>query len=118
IVNEGEKPLLSLADYLRGKNEDINSIYNYIRRQVEIITSRGCIHQCAFCINSVINNKYRDEPIEQTLKNIDILINDYKIEHIFFMDEDFFINRSRIRYLLSELKKEKLAGRVTAVQIT
>ncbi|MCM8792620.1 MAG: B12-binding domain-containing radical SAM protein [Candidatus Omnitrophica bacterium] len=83
--------------------------HRYIRRQIEVITSRGCIHRCAFCINSVINNKYRDEPIEQTLKNIDILINDYNIEHIFFMDEDFFINRNKIRYLLPELKKRKIS---------
>ena len=78
------------------------------RRQVELITSRGCPHHCAFCINSINKVSYRYEPLSQTLLNLDNVIYKYNVNHIFFMDEDFFCNRHRMEPLIEELRKRKI----------
>jgi radical SAM superfamily enzyme YgiQ (UPF0313 family) len=74
------------------------------RRQIEMLTARGCPYRCTFCVNTILYEcKWRDEPVSDTLKKLDDLIRNYKIGHIFFMDEDFFCNRSRIRGLVKEI---------------
>jgi len=78
----------------------------HIKRQADMITSRGCPHQCAFCINNIAyKKKWRPEPLEETLKNLDYLIQSQRIEHIFFMDDDFFCERNRTKRLIGEIAK-------------
>jgi len=55
------------------------------RTSFNILSSRGCPARCAFCVNSIIlNNSWRAEPIEQTLRNIDTVIDRFNPEHICF----------------------------------
>lgn len=100
-------PSYELLDIERYINRSID--LGYIRRQAEVLTSRGCPHRCAFCINPIVYKcRWRSEPLEQTTKNLDYLIERYKVQHIFFMDEDLFCNRDRIKNLIEIVKERNI----------
>jgi anaerobic magnesium-protoporphyrin IX monomethyl ester cyclase len=110
IDTEGEAgelryELLAIERYLLRKAES-----GQVRRQLEVLGSRGCPHHCSFCINTVLyKNRWYGYPIKETLKVIDRLIQEYAVEHIFFMDEDFFCSRQRAADLISEMAKRKVS---------
>jgi len=61
-------------------------------------SSRGCPSQCAFCINTVTeNNKYRKKNARKVIDEVTYLVKRYGINHVKFVDDNFFvdINRSR-----------------------
>ncbi|MFC1511132.1 B12-binding domain-containing radical SAM protein [Candidatus Margulisiibacteriota bacterium] len=61
-----------------------------------LITSRGCPYQCTYCTKSVSGQDYRAQSAEQVVKEIEYLVNEYKIKQIHFYDDDFTINMKRV----------------------
>jgi len=93
--------LLEIDTYIPRTNR-----LGHIRRQAEMITSRGCPHQCRFCINTIAyGNRWRSGLLEETVKSLDCLIERHRIEHVFFMDEDFFCERNSVKGLIDEIAK-------------
>lgn len=77
--------------------------------RMDMLTSRGCHARCAFCVNSIIQkSRWQAEPIEQTLHNVDTLIERFRIESICFIDEDFFCDLRRVKNLLPEFAKRNI----------
>lgn len=96
--------LLPIKRYIVRKTEE-----GVIRRQLEVLASRGCPHHCRFCINTVLyHNRWHGYPMEEVLKTVDSAIKEYGITHIFFMDEDFFCNRKRAEEFIHELTKRMI----------
>jgi len=60
-------------------------------------TSRGCPHQCAFCINSITNNFWRGYGSETVLKGLETIKQKpyFKNKPIRFWDENFFTDIMR-----------------------
>lgn len=92
-----------------------------VKRCFSIFTSRGCPFKCKFCLNSSTlwdNTKMRFYTIESIIKNISVLVNDYKADAITILDENFFINEARVIEICHALKKAnfnviyRAAGRV------
>ncbi|MFX1450728.1 MAG: B12-binding domain-containing radical SAM protein, partial [Promethearchaeota archaeon] len=76
-----------------------------------IITSRGCPFNCIFCLRSSgihFGKKTRFRSTANIIKEIEILINKYKIREIFFYDDTFTINQKRIFELCQQIIKKKL----------
>jgi radical SAM superfamily enzyme YgiQ (UPF0313 family) len=95
-------PCYDLLDFSHYIQEDL-----FVdKMKIDMLTSRGCHARCAFCVNSIIQrSKWRAEPIPQTLRNLDTLQERYKIENIYFIDEDFFCDLDRVKNLAPELAK-------------
>jgi len=72
-----------------------------------LLISKGCPHRCTFCINSILKTRYRH-------RRTDLVLSDIKravalgAERIWFVDEDFFANRSKIRELIDGIEDEGL----------
>lgn len=74
---------------------------------IDLSTSRGCPHNCAFCYNSVYNRRrWRARGAESVLNEIDFLAGRYNIRHIGFADDNFCVNKKRTADIC-----ESLAGR-------
>ena len=65
---------------------------------VSIHTSLGCPYKCSFCcINAPFGkSSYRMWSPETVLKELDILVNQYGIKNIKFVDEMFVLNRNHV----------------------
>jgi len=75
-------------------------------RTLEIQTSRGCPHRCAFCVNTIINRQiYRMQQPTKVLNQLDKLINNFNLNHVIFLDENFFPSKKRAGAILKELVK-------------
>jgi anaerobic magnesium-protoporphyrin IX monomethyl ester cyclase len=65
---------------------------------VSIHTSLGCPYKCSFCcINAPFGgSSYRMWSPEVVIKDIDILVNQYNVKNIKFVDEMFVLNKSHV----------------------
>lgn len=74
-----------------------------------LITSRGCSYKCAFCdVRSIWRNKTLHRSIDNILKEIKLLVNDYNFKEISIKDDIFTISKGRIKEFSSKIKKTKL----------
>ncbi|MBW2975189.1 B12-binding domain-containing radical SAM protein, partial [Candidatus Woesearchaeota archaeon] len=74
------------------------------------ITSRGCPFNCIFCSSKAINGpKIRFRSAENVLKEVEWLLEKYKIKEIIFLDDNIYLNRTRMKKILLgliELRKK------------
>lgn len=71
-------------------------------------TSRGCPHRCAFCIDVVTQNTGRARPIEMALDDIEHDLSFFKVKHIKFREENFFMNKKRVVGIIDGMIERKL----------
>lgn len=79
-------------------------------RAAQIMTSRGCPFNCVFC--STVNywgRKFRKRSVDNIMKEVDELVNKYKIEEIQFSDDNMTVDRERAMELFRRLKKYNLS---------
>lgn len=73
-------------------------------------TSRGCPHQCAFCVNSITRNSWRGYPIELVLEDLRIIkqLPYFRNKPLRFWDENFFTDIQRARAIIKGMIDMKL----------
>lgn len=73
-------------------------------------TSRGCPHQCAFCINSITNNSWRGYSISQVLESLERIKEQscFKNKPMRFWDENFFTDIQRAKTIIQRMIDMKL----------
>jgi radical SAM superfamily enzyme YgiQ (UPF0313 family) len=75
-------------------------------RMGNLLTSRGCPWNCSFCYNSFRTLPARYNSAERVVKEIETLINNYHIDGMFFVEDNFFSNQKRVKDVC-RLMKEK-----------
>jgi anaerobic magnesium-protoporphyrin IX monomethyl ester cyclase len=70
---------------------------NYQKSPVaNIITSRGCPNQCTFCDNNTFGCKIRMRSAQSVVDEIELLMHDYGVKEIAFVDDTFTISNKRL----------------------
>ena len=72
-------------------------------RDYPILGSRGCPYQCTFCYHS-LGTKYRQRAISSIIDELSINIRKYKINSLFFYDDLFSVDKSRLYELCKSIK--------------
>lgn len=73
-----------------------------------ILTGLGCAYRCTFCINVILQRKYRFKEAGEIVDRIRFLRKNYGADFIQPMDENFFISKKRTFEFLDLLEKEDL----------
>lgn len=73
-----------------------------------VVTGLGCAYKCTFCINVILNRKYRFRTAEEIVDRIEFLQKAYGANFFQFLDEDFFINKKRIFDFMDLVEKKGL----------
>jgi anaerobic magnesium-protoporphyrin IX monomethyl ester cyclase len=77
------------------------------KRFAPVITSRGCPAKCTFCsAYRVWGDRYRMRSVENVLKELRLLKNQYGIEEIMFEDDNVTANSSRAKHLFTRMIEE------------
>lgn len=98
--------LLEVEKYINRKFEEWTD--NWVRTLM-VYGGIGCPYRCRFCINSVVySSRYIYKPAEKLLNEIEYLMKQYRVSHINFRDEDFFVNQERVHKLLDGIKSRNL----------
>jgi len=73
-------------------------------------TSRGCPHQCAFCINSITNNTWRGYSAEMVLRGLERIKEQsyFQNKPMRFWDENFFTDIRRAKTIINGMIERKL----------
>ena len=89
--------LLNMEFYLATNRFDKILVYSEEERVGNILISRGCPHRCTFCHNSNKRTKYRFNSPERVIQEITYLIENYAINALFFIEDNFFVNKERVK---------------------
>jgi len=86
---------------------DGNGKFKYI----PILTSRGCPYDCVFCsVTQMFGKKYRFRSSENVLEEIEMRIS-RGFRRFFFSDDNFTVDKGRVKVLLEEFLRRKLSFR-------
>lgn len=77
-------------------------------KTVTIITSRGCPYQCIYCDRKIFGNKVRFHSAEYVKDMIKTLHFKYGILHFRIADDNFIVNKKRLREICDLLRKENV----------
>jgi len=110
------RPLIDDLDRLPRIRYDLVNVRDYItighllrEPQLQLCTSRGCVHRCGYCYNLLFNQrKYRTMSPERTHAEIVHLHRKFGVRSIFFYDDYFFGSRARVMRLLELLESDPL----------
>lgn len=69
-----------------------------------LLTSRGCPYSCIFCHNSWKGLPFRFHSAERVLEELQLIIRQYGITALFFMDDDFFAHGKRLHAILEGIQ--------------
>ncbi len=100
--------LLDMEMYINNIKKD------RIKRFFEIHSSRGCPYKCTFCINSVEDIPYTRSSSSRLLEEIITLKNEYNIDGISFNDDNFILDKRRMKEISEAAIKLKLNLRFRA----
>jgi len=73
-----------------------------------VLTSRGCPMRCIFCHNSWRFTPLRSSSPRRVIEEVESLINGYGIKAIFFMDDNFLIDKKRVKEICRLIKQKNL----------
>lgn len=72
-------------------------LFSYpVSPNTSIISSRGCPYQCSYCDRSVFSRGFRFNSPEYIVEHLRYLHRDFGIRHVFFYDDLFTFDRSRV----------------------
>jgi len=92
--------LMKMEYYL--KPRDV--IRGVIKRTVQIMMSRGCPYRCIFCASQIIHKgKYRIHSPQYIISEIEHLIDKYKVEGLYFVDDIFTIDKKVVEEVCKTL---------------
>ncbi|MFH1093340.1 MAG: radical SAM protein [Candidatus Omnitrophota bacterium] len=70
-------------------------------RTVSMITSRGCPYDCTFCsIHSITGYTWRKRSSENVLAEIKLLVEEFKVQHIEFEDDNLTFEKKRMQEIV------------------
>jgi len=73
-----------------------------------VMTSRGCLFNCIFCLKAMSREKYITRSPENVISEIEYLIKNFNIKSIFFQDWEFTINKERIEKICDLISGKNL----------
>jgi anaerobic magnesium-protoporphyrin IX monomethyl ester cyclase len=85
------------------KNKYTRKVYGNVATSV--ITSRGCVYNCAFCCKNIFGSQVRFRSSENVENEIKQIIKDYGINSFIFYDDTFTLQRERLYDLCQRLSK-------------
>jgi len=79
-------------------------------RLIPSLTSRGCPHRCAFCINAILKNQWRPRTVGQVLEDLRIIKNKeyFRGKKLRFWDENFFVDINRAKAIIDGMIENNL----------
>jgi radical SAM superfamily enzyme YgiQ (UPF0313 family) len=77
-------------------------------RSLAITVGRGCVFNCAFCVNTIMGKRWRPLSAKNIIKRIKELKKLYNIEHFYVNDDCFDVDWERVKEFCELLIKEKI----------
>lgn len=104
VIETGGRPFIKDLDSIPFPAHDLHSDYLVQTRRGHVVSSRGCPYGCQFCSTTQMWGKsWRARSPKNVVDEIEMLIRDYGIKYINFMDDEFTLNRKRTIGICKEI---------------
>lgn len=103
--------LIDMNFYMRSKDRISDSYLYFVPKHTKvasILTSRGCPFECTFCWNSTRKVPVRMNSAPRVIAEMEILIKQYEAEALFFIEDNFFLSKIRVRKICEELIAKRI----------
>jgi anaerobic magnesium-protoporphyrin IX monomethyl ester cyclase len=91
--------LINLDDFILRDGHNLQSF--------DINTSRGCYFNCSFCVNKLFSHiSWRSIKLELLFRMVEQLVKEYGVNHIHWMELDFFSSKTRVKKIMFWLIKQ------------
>jgi anaerobic magnesium-protoporphyrin IX monomethyl ester cyclase len=120
ILSTPDRPIIKNVDGLPFPNRDLlNAEYTSTifgakvatKKFTTVLSSRGCSFQCSFCgCRRFARGVWRSRSVENVMEELEMLRGE-GYEEILFVDDNFTLNRKRVKKLCQRIRKEKLGIR-------
>lgn len=71
---------------------------------LSILTSRSCPYNCSFCNMWLVHGKkWRSRTVDNVISEIDLIVNKYKAQHMFVMDDNFTLDVNRAKSICEKI---------------
>ena len=116
IIGRIYRTPLGKAGVRGGKAFDLQGIpwHDYVTpivhdvRGLAYVSSRGCPHRCAYCYNRAVNKSiWCGETADSVLNYLRNLAR-HDVRGVIFFDDNFFVNRERVKEIALGIIKEKI----------
>ncbi|MFH1131048.1 MAG: radical SAM protein [Pseudomonadota bacterium] len=97
-------PAFHLLDLKKIFPNIAHGLYSRGKRILPLMTSRGCPYSCTFCCR-MMGKEVRKLNPERVLEEIDRLVNVFKVDEIYFEDDNFTVDRKRALFILNAIKE-------------
>lgn len=78
------------------------------RRWINMVATRGCVYSCNFCsIHTIMGHRIRRRSVENVIAEIEHWKRLYKIQEIYFEDDNLTANKKWAKQLFSEIARRK-----------
>lgn len=82
---------------------------HWSERSTTMMTSRGCPFSCIWCGSQcTFGHKVRDRSIDNIISEIELLIQQYRIDTIWFVDDTFTLKKQRVLEFCRRLEERKI----------
>lgn len=78
------------------------------KNYTSVLMSRGCPFKCVFCANELYGNKIRRRSVDDVAAEIDHIVNELHIRHIYFLDDNLTLDRKYILNLCDRIERQKI----------
>ncbi len=93
--------LVDMEKYLRPETIEYRSFKD---RSISMITSRGCPFNCCFCsVNLHMGRAFRAHSVDYVVKHIEYVVNNFRVETIFFEDDNLTLDTKRFEAICDEI---------------
>lgn len=93
IRNLDELPFITFRNY--NLNDFVRKPQDNIGSTNVIITQRGCPYSCIYCKSNDFGGRIREASPGYIVRYIEYLHSNYSYKHIYFLDNNFTVNRKR-----------------------
>jgi radical SAM superfamily enzyme YgiQ (UPF0313 family) len=128
VLKNADRPLIENLDDLPFPARDLVNNYHYRivsfpgKPVAMVLTSRGCPFECVFCATHLFYQRKRNvRSVENVVQEVESIVRDFGINHIFFIDDTFTIGEKRVVALCRLIQERRIAiewiclGRVDTV---
>lgn len=97
------RDLIDITPYLYGST--IKRLYGLGNKPaLSILTSRSCPNRCSYCNMWLVHgSRWRGRSVENVLDEIDEIVNKYKAEHVFIIDDNFTFKPERTNIICEKI---------------
>jgi len=83
-----------------------------IKKSTYMFTSRGCPYKCSFCASTRLWGNVRFFSAEYVVREIEYLVEKYKVEEIRFLDDLFVAKSARLKQIVDLLEEKGILSKV------